>query len=410
MTEWADTDFDSPPLRPSSVPPLQPVSPSSPPDSPVLPPDPPRRRRAPMWPRRPASPPPLQLPAAAPEEHKRGDWVESVRAMFLKACAAGDQARAAELADDFGLSADDARANGNAALHAACWNGHLGLARWLVTSFRLDMVDARACDDGALRAACTNGHLAVAIWLADYFRLPRSAGRRAAAAAAAATGGHLSVIAWLADRFDLTTGADQLVCMACKCGHLAVAQWAAGQCGRLELLNAVRANDNEVLRMACAFGFPLVVKWLVRKIGLTAADAAQAMNAQGRYKVLAPPHAEAISWLVAEFGLEKMAVAQLAAAQLRRAARRPPHFRSGDTPDDAELQRLRFCQPQKQWCSVVSRHSRCFLAHRPGHRARVRRRVRRAGWRSESRGEATAFRRRCLQPSRSRICRRTGRQ
>ena len=56
------------------------------------------------------------------------------------------------LTEQFGLTADDARADNNYALQGACGNGRLEVAQWLTERFGLTAADARADNDNlALR-------------------------------------------------------------------------------------------------------------------------------------------------------------------------------------------------------------------------------------------------------------------
>lgn len=55
--------------------------------------------------------------------------------------------------------------------------GRLEIARWLVDTFGLTVEDARADGDFALYWACLNGHLGTAQWLAETFKLIAEKGR-----------------------------------------------------------------------------------------------------------------------------------------------------------------------------------------------------------------------------------------
>jgi hypothetical protein len=51
----------------------------------------------------------------------------------------------------------------------SCANGHLAVAQWLVEEFGLTAIDARANGDEALSLARMNGHYRVVQWLDTQF-------------------------------------------------------------------------------------------------------------------------------------------------------------------------------------------------------------------------------------------------
>jgi hypothetical protein len=69
------------------------------------------------------------------------------------------------LKDEFGLGADDARANDNYALRTAARKGHTGVLLVLKREFELTADDARALDYDALRMAAQYGHTGVLLVL-----------------------------------------------------------------------------------------------------------------------------------------------------------------------------------------------------------------------------------------------------
>jgi hypothetical protein len=85
------------------------------------------------------------------------------------ACVEGDLGAAERLAATSGLTAADARANGNFVLRAACANGRLDIVQWLVATFGLTVADAYGVNGDAFLLVCGNGHLTVAKWLAARF-------------------------------------------------------------------------------------------------------------------------------------------------------------------------------------------------------------------------------------------------
>lgn len=66
---------------------------------------------------------------------------------------------------EFELTADDVRAEDNAALRSAARFGHLDMVRYLVEEVGLTAADVRAGNDDAVRAATANGFADVAAYL-----------------------------------------------------------------------------------------------------------------------------------------------------------------------------------------------------------------------------------------------------
>jgi ankyrin repeat protein len=71
--------------------------------------------------------------------------------------------------DTFQLTAEDARADDNYALHNSAMNGHLDVVKYLVGKFQLTSEDTRARGNYALRTSAENGHLGVVKYLVDHF-------------------------------------------------------------------------------------------------------------------------------------------------------------------------------------------------------------------------------------------------
>ena len=67
------------------------------------------------------------------------------------------------LKNEFGLTADDARANDNEALRMAAANGHIDILRFLKKEFGLTADDAGADNNYALRLATFNASLSLAL-------------------------------------------------------------------------------------------------------------------------------------------------------------------------------------------------------------------------------------------------------
>jgi len=71
------------------------------------------------------------------------------------------------LADRFGLTSDDARAEDNWALRFAAYNGHVDALKCLADLFGLTAADARAMDNEALRMAVHYGRVDAVEYLVD---------------------------------------------------------------------------------------------------------------------------------------------------------------------------------------------------------------------------------------------------
>jgi hypothetical protein len=104
--------------------------------------------------------------------------------------------------------------------------------------------DARAYNNEALRVACKHGHLEVAQWLTDRFQLTAD---------------------------DARAYNNEALRVACKHGYLEVAQWLTDW---FQLTTAdARADDNGALRWSCGNGHLEVAQWLTDRFQLTADDA-----------------------------------------------------------------------------------------------------------------------------------------
>jgi ankyrin repeat protein len=178
----------------------------------------------------------------AADARNRQDLPGDTNTLLQSVCATGVSAAVAWLADAVGLIADDALADDNAALRAACANGHTETAKILVARFGLTAADmrasgsfsaaceagawdtvqwiaaefaptpedARARDNAALRGLCEKGRTAPAQWLVDYFGLTVADARadNSAALRLAASNGHRETAQWLIDRFGLATSVE----------------------------------------------------------------------------------------------------------------------------------------------------------------------------------------------------------
>jgi ankyrin repeat protein len=85
---------------------------------------------------------------------------------FWSACSNGDIDAVIRLGEM--VTAEDARALNNYAIHTACFHGHLDVVQWLTNHFgisgKFTTDDARGRNNYALLRACANGHLDVAQW------------------------------------------------------------------------------------------------------------------------------------------------------------------------------------------------------------------------------------------------------
>jgi hypothetical protein len=203
-----------------------------------------------------------------------------------EACAHGRLHVAAWLATTFDLTAADMRSAG--CLHVACAGGHLSTVRWLVTQFGLDADDVcpeTPHDTCALQATCAGRHLASARWLADNFRLQPPGDHAVAMLMSACYLRRLGLARWIVWRFGVTaedarSGDNALLRSTCSFGgRVFVARWLVARFG----LGAddARARNNELLRISWGCGYLEFVKFLVKDLGLTAADAEMAIAASG---------------------------------------------------------------------------------------------------------------------------------
>lgn len=98
--------------------------------------------------------------------------LRTLQAAVFQACAGGHVVLAAWVLDTWPLMPAELRDDrGNTPLAAACSGGHTPAARWLTTRLGLTAADARADGNYALAVACANGHSDTALWLIDTFSL-----------------------------------------------------------------------------------------------------------------------------------------------------------------------------------------------------------------------------------------------
>jgi hypothetical protein len=83
----------------------------------------------------------------------------------------GNLAMVRYLREGFGLTAEDARANNNAALRHSAQRGDLAIVRYLREGFGLDAADARVENNAALLYCVCNGHVAMLRYLREGFGL-----------------------------------------------------------------------------------------------------------------------------------------------------------------------------------------------------------------------------------------------
>ncbi len=240
----------------------------------------------------------------------RGDAARELR----RACASGELELATELAEIFGLTADDLYAHSCRALTLAAKRGHLAIVRWLVTRFGLTDGSSAlraACGYGhveiarlileqlgpppdleALRLACMGGRLAAARLVAEAWALDVHADRSAALAAAAGAG-RRAVVDWLLSAGTPSeAGAMNALHGACIGGDLAIVQ----QIARAAKLSATHLQARELLHSACECGNLEIARWLAQ-FGWPARHAPAALTAACK-----GGHLAVAQWLVATYG------------------------------------------------------------------------------------------------------------